>query len=95
MMELFSELFRKYGASFPIVVCVAMIVVWGISHLVAELGQQVSVFWGMVGYTKKGAGGERAPVIGYASFGAGCRFAARLSCCVKRQKEPFDRDKDG
>lgn len=52
MKEFTESVLNKYGLKAVVVVILAVVVVWFLAHFTAERGTKVSVFWGLVQYTK-------------------------------------------
>jgi hypothetical protein len=51
-MNLFIEIFRKYGIEAIVTVILIAFFIWGLEHWAASPGTEVSVLWGLVKYTK-------------------------------------------
>ncbi len=52
MSDVASEIFKKYGALAIIVALFVASSIWGLAHIAASPGTEVSVLWGLVKYTK-------------------------------------------
>ena len=53
MSDLGTEVLKRYGATAIAFALVTGCAIWGLAHLVAAPGSEVSVLWGLVKYTKK------------------------------------------
>lgn len=59
MQEIFIQLIKTFGLWITLVLIMLGVLIWYIVHLKAEPGGKVSIFWGMVEYTKGKSNSER------------------------------------
>lgn len=52
MSDVASEIFKKYGVMAIIAALLLAFSIWGLAHIAASPGTEVSVLWGLVKYTK-------------------------------------------
>jgi hypothetical protein len=64
-VDIALQIFKDFGITSVAAVIVGLLVVWFVSHIVAQPGAQVSIMWGMIQYTKKkGASPLESPRVG-------------------------------